>query len=260
MNNGFFDPEPVIKIENISLRYYVPHEKIRSFKEFAIKRIQGEIQMEEFWALKNFSLEIDKGETFGIIGENGSGKSTLLKLISRVLLPTSGRVWVKGRIAPLLSVTAGFHPELTGRENIFLMGTLLGHKQKQLKENFDRIVEFSELQNFIDAPVRTYSSGMVARLGFAVASDTRPDILIVDEVLAVGDEAFQRKCFDRIASYREMGTTTLFVSHNSRKVQELCKRAVWIVKGELYKIGDSAEIVEEYLRVIGDKKRPGRRL
>ncbi len=244
------ETEPVIKIENASLRYYVPRERIKSFKEYAIRKVQGKIVNEEFWALKDVSFSVNQGEVFGIIGENGAGKSTLLKMVARVLRPTSGRVWVNGKVAPLLSVGAGFHPELTGRENIFLNGTLLGFSQKQIKEKFASIVAFSELTPFIDAPVRTYSSGMVARLGFAVATDSKPDILIVDEVLAVGDEAFQAKCFARIEKYQNQGMTTLLVTHSSERIRTMCHRVAWLEKGSLKMFGDTDEVVNAYVATI----------
>lgn len=242
--------EPVIKIENVSLRYFVPREQVKSFKEYVIRKAQGKVVYEEFWALKNVTFNINKGEVFGIVGQNGAGKSTLLKLIAKVLKPVSGRVWVKGKVAPLLSVGAGFHQELTGRENIFLNGTLLGFTQKQMEEKFEDIVEFSELRDFIDAPIRTYSSGMVARLGFAVATDSVPDILIVDEALAVGDEAFQAKCFARIKDYQSQGMTTLLVTHGAERVRKLCSRVAWLHKGELKMLGGVTDVMNGYAEAI----------
>jgi ABC-2 type transport system ATP-binding protein/lipopolysaccharide transport system ATP-binding protein len=244
------ETEPVVKIENTCLRYYVPRERIRSFKEYAIRKVQGKIVNEEFWALRDISFTVNKGEVFGIIGENGAGKSTLLKMVARVLRPTSGRVWVSGNVAPLLSVGAGFHQELTGRENVFLNGTLLGFTQKQMKEKFGAIVEFAGLESFIDAPIRTYSSGMVARLGFAVATDSKPDILIVDEVLAVGDEAFQAKCFERIETYQAQGMTTLLVTHNSERIRKMCHRVAWLEKGTLKMLGAVDDVVNDYIQTI----------
>ena len=253
-----FEAEPVVKIENASLRYYVPRERISSFKEYAIRKVQGKIINEEFWALKDVSFTVNKGEVFGIIGQNGAGKSTLLKMVARVLRPTAGRIWVKGNVAPLLSVGAGFHQELTGRENIFLNGTLLGFTQKQMKEKFESIVEFAGLEGFIDAPIRTYSSGMVARLGFAVATDSEPEILIVDEVLAVGDEAFQAKCFERIETYKARGTTTLLVTHNSQRIRHFCQRVAWLEKGKLKLLGPTEDVVNTYVETIkpGTTKAP----
>ena len=177
----------VVLLENVSVRYRAPEERIRSFKEFAIRFIQRRVRFKEFLALDDINLEIQPGEIFGIIGRNGAGKSTILKVISRVLVPTHGRVWIKGRVSPLLELGAGFHPELTGRENIFLNGALLGHSRQDIQERLDDILEFAELGAFIEAPIRSYSSGMTARLGFAVASAWEPEILLVDEILSVGD-------------------------------------------------------------------------
>jgi len=186
------------------------------------------------------------GEVFGVIGRNGAGKSTLLRVISQVMRPTIGRVWRSGSVAPLLELGAGFHPELTGRENVFLNGALLGHTRREMRERFDEIVAFSELDKFIDTPIRNYSSGMQARLGFAVATAFRPDILIVDEVLSVGDEQFQAKCKARISDFQSGGATILLVSHQADVVEELCNRAVWLDSGRVKAIGPSREVVSKY--------------
>lgn len=247
-------PQPVIRLENVSVRYRVPQERIGTFKEYAIRWIQGKIQHNSFLALNNVSLEIYKGEVFGLIGRNGAGKSTLLKLLARVLRPTSGRIWVRGRVAPLLEIGAGFHPELTGRENIYLNGALLGFTRQQMDEKFQRIVEFAELGNFIDAPLRTYSSGMWARLGFAVATDTRPEILIVDEILSVGDEAFQRKSYERIESFRQSGATILLVSHSMAAIENNCQRAAWLEQGKLMAIGSAKAVVDQYLGRVRERE------
>jgi lipopolysaccharide transport system ATP-binding protein len=189
---------------------------------------------------------VQAGEVFGVIGRNGAGKSTMLKVVSRVLRPTKGRVRVIGRVAPLLELGAAFHHELTGRENVFLNAALLGRTQRQVEERFQEIVDFADIGGFIDAPLRTYSTGMVARLGFSVATAWEPDILVLDEVLAVGDEAFQAKCHERINSFREDGATVLLVSHNTRVVQEICQRVAWIDQGVIRAIGDPEEIVQMY--------------
>jgi len=236
----------VIRLEKVSVRYRVPSERITTFKEYMIRRIQGKVQHRAFWALKDVSFEVYQGEVFGLIGPNGAGKSTLLKLIARVLRPTEGRVWVKGRVAPLLEVGAGFHPELTGRENIILNGAMLGFTRAEMEAKFKQIVDFAELWDFIDAPLRTYSSGMWARLGFAVATDVDPQILIVDEILSVGDEAFQRKCLARIQSFRERGVTILLVSHSMRVIEEMCQRAAWLDHGHLQAIGAAPEVIRAY--------------
>lgn len=245
----------VINLENVSVRYYVPRENVRTFKEYIIRILQrGKIHHDEFLALDNINLEIEKGDFFGIVGSNGAGKSTLLKLIAKVMRPTSGRVWVKGRVAPLLAMGAGFHPDLTGRENVFLNGTLLGYSRDDLKERFDRIVEFAGLRDFIDAPIRTYSSGMTMRLAFSVATDIKPDILLVDEVLSVGDAVFQEKSMDRIRKYQKEGTTIVMVSHSMSTIKDNCSRAAWLDKGEFMYFGDPDRAVEEYLQNTKDKK------
>lgn len=235
-----------VQLENVGVRYRVPFERIITFKEYMIRRVQGKVKHREFWALREINLNIHRGEVFGLIGHNGAGKSTLLKLVARVLKPTEGRVVVKGHVAPLLEVGAGFHGELTGRENVYLNGALLGFTNQEMEEKFSRIVDFAELWDFIDAPMRTYSSGMWARLGFAVATDQKPDVLIVDEVLSVGDEAFQRKSYERIMRFRDSGATILLVSHNMSVVESLCHRVAWIDHGNVRSVGNAPDVVQEY--------------
>ncbi len=208
--------------------------------------MQGKIKHREFWALRDVSLAIPRGEAIGLIGHNGAGKSTFSKLVARVLKPTSGRVVVIGQIAPLLEFGAGFHPELTGRENIFLNGALLGFSHQEMEEKFQNIVDFAELWEFIDAPIRTYSSGMWARLGFAVATDVKPDILIIDEVLSVGDEFFQRKSAARMQEFRDQGATILLVSHNLASIEQMCHRAAWLDHGHLMEVGKPEAVIEAY--------------
>lgn len=238
--------ETVICLENISVRYRMPGERIQTFKEYAIRFLQRRIQFKEFHALRDVSLNINQGDLFGIIGQNGAGKSTLLKVISRVLIPKQGRVWIKGKVSPLLELSAGFHPELTGRENIYINGTLLGHSRREIENHIDEVIEFSELGAFIDAPIRTYSSGMVARLGFAASTTWVPEILILDEVLSVGDEAFQRKCMARMEGFRSGGTTTIFVSHSMESILSLCNRVAWLNHGKVCADGAPNEVVEAY--------------
>jgi len=238
--------ETMIRFEHVAVRYRVPHERIGSFKEYAIRRLRGRIDHHDFWALRDVTLQIQRAEIFGIIGRNGAGKSTILKVVSRVLHPTQGRVSVQGRVAPLLELGAGFHPELTGRENVFLNGALLGRSQREIKERFDWVLEFADLGEFIAAPLRTYSSGMVARLGFAVAMAWKPDVLLLDEILAVGDEAFQRKCRERIASFCADGTTVLLVTHDLSTLQTLCRQAAWIDQGKVRCVGPSAAVATAY--------------
>ncbi len=236
----------VILLEQVSVCYRVPREPVGTFKEYAIRKLQGRLSQTEFWGLRAVTLQIPAGEVFGIIGRNGAGKTTLLKVVARVLRPTLGRVWTKGRVAPLLELGAGFHPELTGRENVFLNGALLGHTHREIEERFTQILEFAELGEFIDAPLRTYSSGMIARLGFAVATEWKPDILILDEVLAVGDETFQNKCVARIESFCRDGTTVLLVSHNAGLVKAMCRHAVWLSHGIVKALGRADEVAEQY--------------
>ncbi|MEP7270262.1 MAG: ABC transporter ATP-binding protein [Acidobacteriota bacterium] len=240
------DERAVILVENVSVKYRVPHERINTLKEYAIRTLQRRVSYNEFFALSDVSVDVRASEVFGVIGRNGAGKSTLLRVISQVMRPTSGRVWRQGRVAPLLELGAGFHQELTGRENVFLNGALLGHSRAEMHRCFDEIVEFAELGDFLDTPIRNYSSGMTARLGFAVATAIRPDVLIVDEVLSVGDARFQEKCKARIAEFRSTGATILLVSHDAELVETICNRAVWLEKGRVRAMGPAAEVVGLY--------------
>lgn len=240
--------EPVILFENVSVRYRVPREHVSSIKEFAIRWLQRRIQYEEFWALNEVSFDIRRGEVFGIIGRNGAGKSTLLKVMARVLQPTRGKVVMCGLVAPLLELGGGFHPELIGRENIYLNMALLGHSRKTTDSLFNSIVDFAEISEFIDAPLRTYSTGMVARLGFAVATCLRPDVLLVDEVLSVGDSQFQQKCLDRMRSFQEQGTTVAIVSHSMGTIKSFCNRAMLLQHGRIGAIGDINEVIDRYIQ------------
>lgn len=237
-----------IRLENVTVQYSAPSERYNSFKEYAIRWAQGRVKHQSFLALNQVNLSIERNEIFGLIGNNGAGKSTLLKLVARVLRPTTGRVYVKGRVAPLLELGAGFHPELSGRENVFLNGAMLGFSRTEMESKFDGIVEFSELGDFIEAPLRTYSSGMMARLGFAVAIDVNPQILILDEILAVGDESFQNKCLDRIANFTRGTATILLVSHTMNTVEEMCDRVAWLDHGQVKAVGGAHEVIEEYRR------------
>ena len=242
--------ETILRLDNVSVRYRIPNERIATLKEYAIRRLQQQVQFQDFWALHGINLKIFRGEIFGIIGRNGAGKSTLLKVVSRVLAPTEGRIWIKGRVSPLLELGAGFHPELTGRENVFLNGTLLGHTRQEVESRLDEILNFAELGGFIDAPLRTYSSGMVARLGFAVATAWQPEVLILDEILAVGDEAFRAKCQARMQAFRTKGTTTLLVTHDMNAVRSMCGRTAWLDHGLLKEVGPTAEVVKVYQQTI----------
>ncbi|MFZ2096349.1 MAG: ABC transporter ATP-binding protein [Anaerolineales bacterium] len=246
MESNALNQDEIIRLVNVSVQYSVPEERIGTFKEYAIRFLQRKIHFHSFWALDNVNLSICNGEVYGVIGKNGAGKSTLLKVISRVLRPTRGRIVIYGRVAPLLELGAGFHPELSGRENIFLNGALLGYSQKEMEACFDQIVDFSELRPFIDASIRTYSSGMYARLGFAVATAHVPDILLVDEILSVGDGEFQQKCFTRINEFRNQGSTIVLVSHNMEQVQKMCQRVAWIDKGKIELEGEPTSVIPHY--------------
>lgn len=236
----------IIKVSNATVRFNKATESYNGLKEYVIRMLKGELMFQEFLALKDINLEIKRGESWGLIGSNGSGKSTLLKLICGILKPYKGSVEVKGTIAPLIELGAGFDGELTARENIFLNGALLGHKKSFMQQYFDEIIEFSELQDFVDVPIKNFSSGMSARLGFAVATIVKPDILIVDEVLAVGDHAFQEKCKKRMEEMLKGGTTLLFVSHSAEQVKELCENVVWIDKGVVKMSGKATEVISFY--------------
>lgn len=232
-----------VQVTDLTVRYYVAEDRIRSFKEFALHYVRHGLRRREIIALDSVSFSVSAGEVFGVIGRNGAGKSTLLKVLSRVVTPTEGRVVVRGKVAPLLELGAGFHPDLSGRENIFLNGALLGYGRGVLQANFDRILEFSELEDFVDVPLRNYSSGMTARLGFSIATLFRPDILILDEILAVGDAGFQERCLRRIEAFREQGSTVLLVSHDLDLVKTFCDHAVWIEQGKVAAAGDPADVV-----------------
>lgn len=238
----------VIEVKKMSMSFNVLNEKVTSLKEFFIKFLKGNIKYRKFNALNNINFSIQKGEVVGLIGFNGAGKSTLLKLISGVLTPTEGSVTIEGRIAPLIELGAGFDPELTGRENVVLNSKLLGFSKKEIKDRMDSIIGFSELKDFIDIPLKNYSSGMLARLGFSIATSYTPEVLIVDEVLSVGDFHFQEKSIKKIHDMIQGGTTVFFVSHNIQQVRELCTRVIWIDNGNLKADGDVESITEEYMR------------
>ena len=223
--------EVIVKVENVSIKFCLASEKFDGFKEYFIQRVKKKITYQDFWALQDVSFEVYKGETLGLIGVNGSGKSTMLKIIAGVMKPTRGSVKTSGVIAPLIELGAGFDFDLTAKENVFLNGTLLGYTREYLEEHYEEIVEFSELEQFMDVPVKNFSSGMFSRLAFAVATIGQPDILIVDEVLSVGDFHFQQKCEARINRMKENGATILFVSHNMEQVRNLCGSCGWSMAG-----------------------------
>lgn len=238
--------ESIIEVKKVSMNFKLTKDKIFSLKEYIIKFLKRELKYEEFGALTDISFELKKGEILGIIGFNGSGKSTMLKIISGIMKPTKGLVKVNGNISPLIELGSGFDMELTARENIFLNGYTLGYSKKFLKEHFDEIIEFSELREFIDVPLKNFSSGMIARLGFAIATTVKPEILIVDEILSVGDFKFQEKSENRIKEMIKNGVTVIIVSHSIKQIEELCTKVLWLDKGKIRNYGETKRICEEY--------------
>lgn len=241
-------PIPVIEIKNVDVRFNMATENLMSLKEYFIKLVKGNLMFQEFYALKDINLTINAGESWGFVGANGAGKSTLLKLICGIFKPFKGAVRTVGRIAPLIELGAGFDGEMTARENIYLNGTVLGHSEAFMREHFDEIVNFAELRDFLDMPIKNYSSGMAARLGFSVATMVRPDILIVDEILSVGDFSFQQKCQQRMQEMLSGGTTLLFVSHDVNQVKKLCTHALWLDHGKQIDVGLSQQVCDNYMR------------
>ena len=239
-------PDSIISVRDVSMIFNLASEKVDSLKEYVLKVLKKELLMQQFYALRDISLEIGRGESVALVGANGSGKSTLLKVIAGVMHPSRGSVAVMGSIAPMIELGAGFDMDLTARENIFLNGAVLGHDRAFMQRHFDSIMDFAELWDFVDVPVKNFSSGMVARLGFAIATEIRADILIVDEVLAVGDFRFQEKCKQRMAEMMSGGTTLLFVSHSAQQVRELCQKAVWLDKGQIRLFGEANEVCDRY--------------
>lgn len=239
--------DTAIKVDGVSMLFNLSSEKIDSIKEYFIKIARRELHYQEFWALKNISFELGKGESLGIIGLNGSGKSTLLKIISGILKPTKGSVETIGSIAPLIELGAGFDANLSARENIYLNGAILGYNREYMEERFDDIIAFAELQDFVDTAIKNYSSGMVARLGFAIATMNIPDILIIDEILAVGDYKFQEKSFQRMQEMIRSGATVVFVSHSIEQVKQICGQALWLEHGEMKAFGAAEEICAAYV-------------
>lgn len=235
-----------IEVDNLTIRFNLASEKVDNLKEYVIKLVKKELIFQEFLALQDVSLKVKKGEAWALIGVNGSGKSTLLKAISGILKPYKGTIKVNGEIAPLIELGAGFDSNLTARENIYLNGTVLGNSKKFMDEHFDEIVDFAELWDFLDTPIKNFSSGMSARLGFSIATMVKPDILIVDEILAVGDFLFQQKCMDRMSKLMGSGTTLLFVSHNIGTVKKICDHALWLDKGHVKMSGEVEEVCKAY--------------
>lgn len=246
MNNETY----AVKVDHATVRFNMASEKIDNLKEYVVKLVKRELMFKEFLALKDVSFEVKKGEAWGIIGVNGSGKSTLLKLICGILKPYKGTVTVHGSMAPLIELGAGFEGDLTASENIYLNGAVLGYDKHFMQAHFDEIVDFAELWDFLEMPIKNYSSGMAARLGFAIATMVRPDILICDEVLSVGDYAFQQKCEKRMNEMRENGTTLLYVSHSTESVKKVCDHALWLQKGSVVDIGDVENVTKKYIEAL----------
>lgn len=236
----------MIELDNVSMMFNLSTERVDNIKEYVIRLLKKELFFKEFWALRNISFKIEKGDSLGVVGLNGSGKSTLLKVVAGILKPTTGKVIVRGSVAPLIELGAGFDADLSARENIFLNGAILGYSREYMEEKFDDIISFAELQDFIDVPIKNFSSGMTARLGFAIATMNIPDVLIVDEVLAVGDYKFQEKSFARMESIIRSGATVMFVSHSVEQVKKMCNKALWLDHGEVKMFGDANEVCEAY--------------
>lgn len=238
--------EPIIQVDNVSMRFNLAKEKSDSLKEYFLQLMHGKLKFDEFYALKEVSLSVQPGDFYGLIGLNGSGKSTLLKVISGVYKPTSGSCTVRGTIAPLIELGAGFDMDLTARENIYLNGAVLGFTPQYINEQFAEIVEFSELHDFLDVPLKNYSSGMVARIAFAIATITKPDILIADEILSVGDFLFQQKCEERMRSLMSGGTTVILVSHSIEQIERMCNKVAWLEHGRIKMNGPTEEVCGAY--------------
>lgn len=237
----------MVDVDHVTIRFNLSNQKVDNLKEYFIKLVKKELMFQEFLAVKDVSFQVREGEAWGLIGTNGSGKSTMLKAISGIMKPYKGHITVNGSIAPLIELGAGFDPECTARENIYLNGCVLGHSLKFMAEHFDEIVAFAEIEKFLDSPIKNYSSGMKARLGFSVATMVKPDILIVDEILSVGDYKFRQKCEKRMKELLSGGTTLLYVSHNIDEVKRLCDHAIWIDHGEARMIGDVNTVCDAYM-------------
>lgn len=247
--------EPVIKVENVSILFNLNKEKVDNLKEYVIKVLKRKIHFTEFWALNDVSFTVNKGERLGVLGFNGAGKSTLLKTVAGVLKPTKGSVEVQGVIAPMIELGAGFDSNYTGKENIYLYGATMGYSKKYIEERYDEIVAFSELEKFMDVPIKNYSSGMRARLGFSIATAVEPEVLILDEVLSVGDARFRAKSEKKIVDMFDKGITVLFVSHNTDQVRRICNKAIIIDKGKVIANGDVNEVCDIYDKLVSEGKK-----
>ena len=246
--------ENIIEVNNVSMEFFMPNEKVDNLKEFVIRLIKGKMEKKKHKVLDNISFSVKKGESIGLIGHNGAGKSTLLKILTGIMRPTEGSVIVKGKVAPLLNLGAGFDNEASARENVYLNGAILGYSKRELVKKYQEIVDFAELHDYMNMPLKNFSSGMVARLGFAIAIDVNPDILLVDEILSVGDENFRKKCAAKIEELRNEGVTFVIVSHNMSQVKKLCQKAVWIEDSHMRAYGDAKEVCDEYIEYCNSLK------
>lgn len=246
--------EYIIEVDNVSMEFFTRDEKIDNLKELIIRLIKGKAQRKATKVLNDVSFKVKRGESIGLIGHNGAGKSTLLKLIAEIYKPTKGTVKVNGKVAPLLNLGAGFDYESSGKENVYLNGAILGYSRKEIAKKYEEIVEFAELKDYMHIPLKNYSSGMVARLGFAIAIDVQPDILLVDEILSVGDENFRKKCAQKVNELRERGVTFVIVSHNMQQVKSLCQKAIWIENSEVMAYGEVNEVCDKYQKYCNEKK------
>lgn len=248
------EPENIIEVNNVSMEFFLPNEKVDNLKEFFIRLVKGKMEKKKHKVLDNISFSVKKGESIGLIGHNGAGKSTLLKILTGIMRPTEGSVMVKGKVAPLLNLGAGFDNEASAKENVYLNGAILGYSKREIEHKYKEIVDFAELHDHMNMPLKNFSSGMVARLGFAIAIDVNPDILLVDEILSVGDENFRKKCADKISELRDRGVTFVIVSHNMSQIKNLCQKAVWIEDSHMRAYGDSKEVCDQYIKYCNSLK------
>lgn len=239
--------QDIIQVRDVSMMFNLSTQKVDSLKEYFIRRVKGQLRFQEFWALQNVSFDVKKGSSLGIIGLNGSGKSTLLKIISGIMKPTQGEVRVLGNVSPLIELGAGFDADLSARENVYLNGAVLGYRKEEIKERFEEIIEFAELWDFLDTPIKNFSSGMIARLGFSIATLRNPDILIVDEILEVGDFKFRQKCRTRMEHMMADSASVIMVSHSIDTIKRMCDNVVWLEKGKVQMIGDAETVCDQYI-------------